>query len=495
MNRGSRLEVRGARKAYGDTQALDDLSMAAASGEITGIAGPNGAGKSTLVKALAGEISVDAGTIVFVDANGNSRIPRVAVVHQETSLFPTLTVAENLAIGRDPVGLSRPSTTESDRRILKNLGIDGQANRPINQCSLVVRQLTEIGRAFIKEDVDVLLLDEPNSALTVEESKILFDRVKVLRDQGQIILLVSHRLDDLVAHSDRVLIVRDGTVTVELSRELLTESAIARELVTGHPVSSSASKSKRVQGSDDHLAALKVSAWTHAQGRFHDVELTAKRDRITALVGNESAGARELLRSLGGFEKATGQIIFTDSEGRTAPWESEYMPAERQVSLFSNMNCSQNTVSRLSSPQIASRGGWLRREAMSRLGRDLMDRFLVRGGRPTSMIRELSGGNQQKVAIAAAIARDPRVLLLEEPTRGVDLGSKAEIYKLLKEFALAGHVVIAFCTEASEVFELADEVTIVAHGVATKTVNVDNFDAVTDLAHAMAEYAQGEVIA
>jgi ABC-type sugar transport system ATPase subunit len=483
------LQIDGATKRYGDTLALGGLSLRARSGEITGIAGPNGAGKSTLVKALAGEVQIDSGSIVFgeesTDGATSARAARTAVVHQETSLFPNLTVAQNLALSRTPKGYGIPKITEADLASLASLGILEHRNRKVIDCSLVVRQLTEIARAFVLESADVLLLDEPNSALTGEESTLLFDRVADIREQNRIVLLVSHRLEDLVTHCDRVFVVRDGRVTSALSGSDLSESAIARELVVDAHLTNHVSDSpvERIVGS----SSLVATGWTHRKGRFRDVELTCRSGEITAIVGNEGSGGRELLRSLAGFEPATGSRTLNNGDHVVRGFAAQYMPAERQVSLFTNLNCGQNVTSRLGVPDIATRWRWMRSRAIKSTAQELLDRFVVRGGGRLTNIRALSGGNQQKVAIAAAVAGEPAVLLLEEPTRGVDISSKAEIYRLLVDYAQMDRVVVVFCSEMPEVFELADQVLVVSEGAILATQRVSDFASVADLAHAVAE--------
>lgn len=483
------LQIDAASKRYGDTLALAGLSLRARSGEITGIAGPNGAGKSTLVKALAGEIQIDSGSIAFgeesADLTANSRAARTAVVHQETSLFPNLTVSENLALSRPPNGLGVPKITDADLASMASLGILSHRDRKIVDCSLVVRQLTEIARAFVLESADVLLLDEPNSALTGEESELLFDRVADIKQQNRIVLLVSHRLEDLVRYCDRVLVVRDGRVTSEFSGSELSESAIARELVVDAQLTSHLNQSSgdRITGS----SALVVSGWTHKRGKFHATDLTCRSGEVTAIVGNEGSGARELLRSLAGFEPATGKRMLENEGGSIRDFGCQYMPAERQVSLFTNLNCGQNVISRLGVPDIANRWRWMRRGAVRTTGQGLLEKFMVRGGGRLTNIRALSGGNQQKVAIAAAVAGEPAVLLLEEPTRGVDISSKAEIYRLLVEYAQMDRVVAVFCSELPEVFELADQLLVVSEGAVLARMRVSEFASVAELAHTVAE--------
>lgn len=487
------LQVTNATKRYGDTVALGGLSLTAFSGEITGIAGPNGAGKSTLVKALAGEISLDGGSITFGSTSSTndtqSRAGRTAVVHQETSLFPNLTVAENLALSRPAQGLGVPKITASDQATLAALGISQHANRKVIDCSLVVRQLTEIARAFVLDNADVLLLDEPNSALTVEESALLFERVLEIKRANRIVLLVSHRLDDLVKYCDRVLIVRDGRVTGELSGHGLSESTVARELVVDSAHAQQNPHTEGTRARTLNISRLEVRNWQHKGSKFRDANFDCPAGEVTAIVGNEGSGARELLRSLAGFEVATGERRLHMGASSSTDFSSQYMPAERQVSLFTNLDCGRNVVMRLGRPDIATRFGWMLARRTKMIAQELLGRFVVRGGGASTNIRALSGGNQQKVAIAAAVAGRPSVLVLEEPTRGVDISSKAEIHRLLIEYAQDDRVVVTFCSELPEVFELADAVLVVAAGKVVAYHRVSEYATVADLAHSLAESA------
>jgi ABC-type sugar transport system ATPase subunit len=528
MSAASRLVLRDVQKSYGDTKALAGLSLEAYGGQILGVAGPNGAGKSTLVKVLAGETDHDSGEISFRSAAGNGATgrPTASVVHQETSLFPNLTVAENVCLARTAPGWGYPKAGPREREVLAEMRLGPYAERTVAQCSLVVRQLTEIARALLVGDADVFLFDEPNSALTAEESQLLFHRIERLRDEGRVVLLVSHRLSDLVEYCDSVVVIRDGTVAETLSGEDLTEVRIARELVVGIEVSrqgvderpapvatvspggaASSTGAAPALGpagaastvcpagvaspaGPDDPRAFQIKDWTHAAGRFTDVNFVAPRGRITALVGVEGSGARELLRSLAGLEPAAGRICDTGAGGAAvSPRNTEYMPAERQVSLFSNLNVGENLVARLGAPQIANRWGFLRRSAAAELERELADRFRVRGPGLGASIRALSGGNQQKVAIAGALAKSPALLALEEPTRGVDVGSTAEIYRLLRGYVDDGGAAVCYCTEIPEVFEMADTVIVIHNGRIVGTHRVSDFTDVSTLAHQIAQDA------
>ncbi|MDB5057808.1 MAG: hypothetical protein JWO59_1280, partial [Chloroflexi bacterium] len=302
------LELRDIRKRYGETQALDGLDLSASSGEILAVAGPNGAGKSTMIRLLAGEARVDAGQIL-IDGHPWSAADRrhqIAVVHQEPQLVPTMTVAENLLLGREGTRLARPKPGVRETAVLEELGISRFADVPLNACSLVTRQLTEIGRALI-HDSRIFLFDEPNSALTEEESNRLFRYMHSLKRDGHIVILVTHRLRELVAHADRVAIIREGRCTARLSGSDMTQEAVAAQLVVGERERESRDHEASVQLSQAR-PILRLSSWMDPRGAFEPLDLQIAPGEIVALVGVEGSGARELLRSVAGLIPVRGHI-------------------------------------------------------------------------------------------------------------------------------------------------------------------------------------------
>ncbi len=460
----SQLGVHDVVKTYGGTAALRGLSLTARSGEVLGVAGPNGAGKSTLIRLLGGEEQPDGGDITLDGQPWplSARRDAVAVVHQESQLFPNLTVAENLMVGRR--GARRPRIATRERQVLAQLRLERYANRTLDQCSLVVSQLTEIARALLR-DSRLFLFDEPNSALTDDESAVLFAQIDRLKSQGDhIIVFVSHRLQELVRHCDRVAIIREGHCAAMVEGERLTEETLASELVVGHPASAAtAAASAR---SDAMSRSLVITSLTHVRGHFRDVSLTLQGGTITAVTGVEGSGARELVRAVAGMEPARGQVTMTAglAQGARHVPATSYLPAERRDGLFFNFSVGANTVARLGRGDISATGGWLNPGRLHALAQGIATRFRVKSASSRSPVAALSGGNQQKVAIAAAMASRPGLLVVEEPTRGVDVGTKADIYQFLREYAAAGNIVLMLCTEATEVFDAADQVCVMDRG-------------------------------
>lgn len=479
---GQGIGIRGVSKRYGSTIALNGVDLDILPGEVLGIAGPNGAGKSTLIRMIAGEERPDSGELTFDGQpwSPTSDWQAVAVVHQEPQLFPNLTVAENMLVGCEGTSGARPKLSDADAAVMNALGIGHLRNRQLSECSLATQQRTEIARAVARSS-KVFLFDEPNSALTADESNELFREMRQLAASGHIVLLVTHRLEDLVAHCKRVAIVRDGRVRTILEAGALTEDGIARQMVVDSGAVHGSAVPKAM-ASASAQPTFSVRHWTHRKA-FRDITLDGKAGEIIALVGVEGSGSRELIRSFAGLERCTGTISIGGETGeRAVDTMTAYVPATRQLSLYSNYSVGENLLVRLGKPEIAGVGLMLKTRRMKEMAEDAVKRFLVKARTTTQGIRSLSGGNQQKVAIAQALHCSPKLLLLEEPTRGVDIHSKAEIYRLLRDYADAGHVVVIFCTEILEVYEAADRVHVVADGRLSQALTVASYDQVEQLA-------------
>jgi ABC-type sugar transport system ATPase subunit len=485
---GGSVSVRGLRKRYGSTVALAGIDLDLVPGEIIGIAGPNGAGKSTFVRIIAGEEAMDEGTITMGGAPWSplTNWTSVAVVHQEPQLFPNLTVAENMLAGREGTSTRRPRLGDSDRALMDALEIGRLADVPLADCSLATQQRIEIARALAR-DARIFLFDEPNSALTREESNELFREMRKIADAGRIVILVTHRLSDFVENCRRVAVIRDGTVRSILEGAALTEDGIAEQLVTGSVNEQAVADGRRVTRDGDEI--FRVRNWSH-ESKFTNVEFSLAKGEIVAFMGVEGSGARELLRSFAGIERCAGQATFAgdavnatgDAATAALRTGTAYVPATRQYSLYSNFSVGENLIARLGRPEIAGALLGLRKRRMKEIAESAVSRFLVKTRNLAQGIRSLSGGNQQKVAIAQALVCEPRLILLEEPTRGVDVQSKREIYRLLDDFAGAGNAAVIFCTEVLEVFEAADRVLVIADGRLSRSLRVRDYDHVEKLA-------------
>ncbi len=291
---------------------------------------------------------------------------------------------------------------------MRAFGIDRFADRLLADCTLATQQRTEIARA-VARDAQVFLFDEPNSALTDEESDELFREMRKLAAEGRIVVLVTHRLGDLVAHASRVAVIRDGRVRAMLEGEALSEDRLAQQLVVDSGADAAVRTGSTAASSSDAL--LNLADWSSSEA-FEPVDLSAPPGQILALIGVEGSGARELLRSLAGLEECSGRLEIAGQTGASAQRLSAYVPASRQFSLYSNFSVGDNLLVRLGKPEIAGFGLALKMRRMARLAEDAVRRFAVKTSTLSQGIRSLSGGNQQKVAIAQALVRQPRLLLL-----------------------------------------------------------------------------------
>ena len=473
------LRVRSLAKTYGETHALVDVDLDAERGRVLGIAGPNGAGKSTLVRILAGEETADAGSIKFDGEPLEVADLEVAVVHQEPQLFPNLTVGQNLLAAAEGTKWKWPRLSEGITSVLVDMELLAVAHRTLGTLPLAIQQRTEIARAVLR-NAPLVLFDEPNSALTEEESQRLFEWMHRVADRGAVVLFISHRLSELVQHSESVVVLRDGRVASQLTGTF-TQEQIARALVSDTKRGAWEEGTPRAAGGDRPIMRLKD--WRSRRGQFFVPELEFREGEVIAVVGVEGSGGREFVASLAGFEPVNGRNELA-AAGRLAqsPGDAQYLPASRGTSLFQNLSLAKNAVARLGRGRIASRSGLMRAREVHALGESARSRYDVACRSVEQTIASLSGGNQQKVAIAATLAAGPRIVAVEEPTRGVDVGSRAEIHRILRDYARNGALVAAFCTEVSEVMELADRVFVMDAGRLSAPLDVNAYDSAATLA-------------
>lgn len=463
------LELKNLSKRFGNTQALSDLSLTAERGAIVGIAGPNGAGKSTLSHILAGEIVEDTGAVLLDgrELSVEQRPASVAIVHQEVRLFPNLTVLDNLLVGAAHVGYRRPSADRAILDVAREFGLDRYLREEVGRCSIVIQQLTEIARAMVQRK-DIILLDEPNSALTIEESRQLFDEVRRVRDSsGAIVLLVSHRLGDLEKYCDSVAVVRDGRVIETLEGDRLTSGEIAAGVAGGRTVLVEAAVTREEMSRETPssagsvLAVIELRGWTDGWAKaFADIDLTVEKGDILFFTGQEDGGGRELLQSLAGLRPSRGAAATLPDHRRG---ETQFLPGKRASSLFPNFSVRSNLNIR-----VASRRdhpcGVLRPSALKAVAARYVGRLAIKTPSDMAAITQLSGGTQQKVALGSALAAAPKLLVVEEPTRGVDVQTRREIVEILREFARSGGTVVGFSPELEEVYELATTVRVARGG-------------------------------
>lgn len=464
------FELQGITKRFGGTVALDHVSVAFQRGEVHAVVGENGAGKSTLINILAGEIQPDSGTILvkgkaeaLVDPHASQQ-QGISVVHQELALCPNLSVAENIGMREIArrfalTPMDRRGADETARKVLAQLGAEHvRLSTPVSRLSIAEQQLVEIAKA-ITLDARLLILDEPNSALTYEESKQLFDVVRDLRARGVAVLYVSHRLEEVLELADTITVMRDGQVVTTIPAEGATVEQLIG-LMVGREIGSL--YRRQGAGSAQTVPALRVDDLSDP-GLLDSVAFTVNKGEVLGIAGLPGCGKDELVDCLFGLRAHTGEVRVNGELVKiTTPKQAidnglALIPADRRgAGGLMVMDIRQNIVA--ACLDRVSRYGFLQRTAVGRMARDYMTRLDVRASGPKQRMGTLSGGNQQKVILARGLATEPDVLLLHEPTRGIDVGAKAEIYGILQDIARKGRAAVVVSSEMPELIGQCDRI-------------------------------------
>jgi rhamnose transport system ATP-binding protein len=467
------LALREASKSYGAVLAVREASIALRPGEVRALVGENGAGKSTIVRLLAGVTRPDSGSVLVdnepVELHGpaDARDAGVAVIYQEPTLFPDLSVAENVMMGRQPLTSGR----RIDRRVLHDrvqelldrLGVRLDAGRPVRGLSIADQQIVEIAKA-LSFDARVLIMDEPTAALSGLEVERLFGVVRALRDRGAGVLFISHRLDEVLAISTTVTVLRDGEVTHEGDTAELTTDELVRKMV-GRELTQLFPKVEAEIG----MPVLEVSRLTR-EGVFTDVSFEVRRGEIVALAGLVGAGRSEVARAIFGIDRRdAGRVAVDGVEVRNGS-PSAAMAAgiglvpedRRQQGLVMELSVERNLA--LTRLHAIGRMGVIGSGAERELASGWAERLKIKLHRFTDPVGFLSGGNQQKVVLGKWLATSPKLLIIDEPTRGIDVGTKAEVHRLMSELAAQGLAVLMISSELPEVLGMADRVLVMREG-------------------------------
>jgi rhamnose transport system ATP-binding protein len=471
-------ELRGISKRFAATQALDAVSLTLRPGEVHALVGENGAGKSTLVKILAGIHQPDSGTILLdgdpvqIAGPAHARALGIAVVHQEPRLFPDLTVAENVFIGHAPAGrfgiIDWGSTRRSAQALFDQLGVRFDVAAPVRGLSMADQQLIEIAKALSVE-ARVLVLDEPTASLSAHEVERLFAIVRRLRDRGVSILFVSHRLDEVFELCDRATVFRDGRHVITTDTVALTTADLIR-----HMVGRAVSLFPKVETPVGDVL-LEVEHLTRA-GAFRDVSFSVRAGEIVGFAGLVGAGRTEIARVLFGIDaRDTGEVRLGDLPVvHRSPSEAmsdgiAYLPEDRhQEGLVLAFSIAQNVTLPIL-PRLFPR--LLVRTAMERrIANEYTQQFNVRMTGVDQLVGALSGGNQQKVVLAKWLASKPRVLILDEPTRGIDIGAKVEVHRIISELAASGLGIILISSDLPEVLAMSDRILVLHEGRLTAEI-------------------------
>ncbi len=469
------LSVRNLAKRYGGVIALRDMNLTVERGAIHAVVGENGAGKSTLMKALAGVVRPDSGVIEIdgaeaaLDSPSAARKLGIGIVYQELSLFPQRSVLANLFVNREPVRLSlvsRRAMEERSRDLLDRLGLRVDPHAPVGLLSIGEQQLVELCRVLLEEP-RLLILDEPNSALNKRETERLFEVLRQLRGRGITMLYVSHRLEEVFAISDAVTITRNGHDVLTKPRATLTMGEVIEGMIGQQRESLFPARiAPNVERSPSEIVVKGLSG-----GKLRDVSFTARSGEVVGLAGLEGSGVSNLLELLFGSLRArSGGAVYPDARGLPRnPTEAArrgvcLVPADRRRH---GLMLEKSVLFNLGAVVVGARSDgspWYSlRRARERAKRQI-SRLLIKARSPDSLARELSGGNQQKVVVGKWLETAPQVFLLDDPTRGVDVGAKRELYGLIREMSADGGIVLFCSTELPELIGLCDRVLVIYQG-------------------------------
>jgi len=471
------LAMHAIRKHFGGVQALRGVDLQVSPGEVLALVGENGAGKSTLMEILCGNLRADGGRIeyqgreVHFAGAREAAFAGVSIVHQELSLVPYLTVAENIFCAREPVVpvigfVNRKRLYREAAELLQRFDLHVAPNALVSGLPVAVQQMIEIAKA-LSLDCRVLVLDEPTSALTDRETRFLFEIIGRLRERGVAVIYISHKLDEVFRIADRIMVLRDGELVgvrdrAEVTPDDVVRMMVGRALGTGYPARDGA------RGEP----VLRVEGLTR-EPRFRDVSFELHAGEIVGLAGLVGAGRTEVARAVFAIDRPQRGALYLDGArvslrgpGHAVRLGIGYVPEDRkEQGLFLGLTVRQNIGA--ASLGANSVGGFMSPWREERMAGEYVQRLRIRTPGTQAVTSTLSGGNQQKVLLAKWLAIRPRVLLVDEPTRGVDVGAKAEVHSILRELARAGVAVLMVSSELPEILGASDRVLVMHEGEIT----------------------------
>jgi rhamnose transport system ATP-binding protein len=481
------LELREVAKAFGSVIALRSGSLALYPNSIHALVGENGAGKSTLVKIIAGLYQRDSGDFLLDGApvdfstTAQSKAAGIAVIYQEPTLFPDLSVTENVFMGRQPTGrfgrIDRKAMRAEVVGLFQRLGVRIDPDRPAEGLSIADQQIIEIAKA-ISLDAKVLVMDEPTAALSGVEVDRLFAVARALRDEGRALLFISHRFDEVFDLCDTITVMRDGDYISTAATASTTVDQVVHQMV-GREITELFPK----QEAQIREVMLEVSGLSSA-GVFHDISFSVRSGEIVGLAGLVGAGRSEVARAVFGvdpYDSGTVTLAGTAIPARnpTAAMRAgiALVPEDRRKQgLVLDSSVSRNIT--MAIQRSLTRGGLLTDASENSAARVWASRLEVKSNALDTIAATLSGGNQQKVVLGKWLATNPRVLIIDEPTRGIDIGTKAEVHRLLSQLAGEGMGILMISSELPEVLGMADRVLVMREG--RITAELDRADATSE---------------
>ena len=469
MPNGPLLEIRNVSKSFAGVKALDGVRLRSARGEVHALMGENGAGKSTLMKILGGLIPPDSGEMLLDGKPLRPRNPHdalragIAMIHQELLPFRDLSVAANIAMGREttrrfPGWLDHAAMNREASSLLTRLGVSIDPQRPMRDLGIAQMQAVEIAKA-LAHDAKLIIMDEPTTALSSHEVDALFQVIRELRGRGVSVIYISHKMDEIFRIADTITVMRDGRHVETRPASELDEPQLIRLMVGRDPlprVTSSAAPGDAV------LEVRKLGR----EGKFHDISFTLRRGEILGIGGLMGAGRSELAHALYGLDPATsGEILVS---GRPVRIHSPPDALAAGIALVTEDRKRFGFIPRFSVREnlaLAVTGSAVsKRRAEERIADEQIARFSIKVSSREQAVAKLSGGNQQKVVIARSLLADPDILILDEPTRGIDIGAKSEIHSIVTTLARSGKAVLLISSEMPELLALSDRLMVMRGG-------------------------------
>ncbi len=484
------LEARGVSKTFPGVKALQDVSVSLRGGEVHALVGENGAGKSTLIKLLTGVYQLDAGQLLHKGQSASFANPRAAqdagisTIYQEVNLVPLQSGARNLYMGREPRTplhlVDYKKMNRDAKALLDDFNIDADPTVPVATLALGAQQMICVARA-ISLDANVVIMDEPTSSLESREVETLFRLIERLKNDGIAVVYVSHRLDELYRICDQVTVLRDGHLVhtgpiSELPRKKLVATMLGRELLEQH----SRSSTTAAASDTEQVAPVLVADNLDRRGLLHDVSLQIRPGEVVGLGGLLGAGRSETAKAILGAQivdsgtvTVNGKQVRLGSPARSIEAGVVLLPEDRKADgILPNLSIRDNIVL-AALPQLSSRG-LFSDKAAKKLVDTFMRRLNIKAFGPAQKVGTLSGGNQQKVLLARWLCLEPKVLMLDEPTRGIDVGAKAEVRRLIDELAEQGLGVLLISSETEELVDGSHRILVLRDGAIVGELSGDN---------------------
>jgi ribose transport system ATP-binding protein len=475
------IAAEGVSKCFGGVRALDEADICVLAGQVHAVVGENGAGKSTLMKILAGVHPDYEGRVLLAGREVTFASPReaqeagVAIIHQELNLIPQLSIAENVFLGREflsPLGLIDFKRMYDETRVLlDHLKLDIDPRRSVSELRVGQQQIVEIAKALAL-DARVIIMDEPTSAISEREVDVLFDLIRSLTKRGVAVVYISHKLEEVSRIADWITVMRDGRTVDSRACHALSHDDVVR-LMVGREMDEFFSKTEVDHGSEVFRVEGIRLDHPDRPGDYlvNDVSFSVHRGEVLGLFGLMGAGRTELFETIFGLHprSSTGRLFLDEAQLHvSSPLDAmeaglALVPEDRKLQgLMPDMSVSANIS--LANIKLVERLGFLSDRLERTLAADYANQLRIKTASPKLSVKNLSGGNQQKVVLAKWLATQPKVLLLDEPTRGIDVNAKNEIYKLISELAAAGLAIVMSSSELPEVMTIADRIIVLSEG-------------------------------